>query len=91
MSIFPVLCSLPSSTLGWETSSYNGSNVNAQFLFGLKVTRGTDSTKINRPGHNIRMHWTNFRQPTAHVQHNIFGKTSIEACSPDLYASFGTF
>ena len=28
----------------------------------------TDSTKINRPGHNIRMYWTNFRQPTAHAQ-----------------------
>ena len=35
----------------------------------------TDSTKINRPGHNIRMYWTNFRQPTAHVQQNIFRKT----------------
>ena len=28
---------------------------------------GTAATKINRPGHNIRMYWTNFRQPTAHV------------------------
>ena len=28
----------------------------------------TDSTKINRPGHNIRMYWMNFQQPTAHVQ-----------------------
>ena len=28
----------------------------------------TDSTKINRPGHNIRMYWTNFRQPIAHVR-----------------------
>ena len=51
----------------------------------------TDSTKINRPGHNIHMYWTNFRQPTAHVQQNIFGKTLIEVSSLHLYASFGTF
>ena len=55
------------------------------------VVRGTDSTKINRPGHNKRMYWTNFWQPTAHVQQNIFEKTLIEAYSPHLYASFGTF
>ena len=51
----------------------------------------TDSTKINRPEHNIGMYWTNFRQPTAHVQQNILGKTLIEVCSLHLYASFGTF
>ena len=51
----------------------------------------TDSTKINRPGYNIRMYWTNFRQPTAHAQQNIFGKTLIEVRSLHLYASFGTF
>ena len=51
----------------------------------------TDSTKINRPGHSIHMYWTNFRQPTAHVQKIIFWKTSTEVCSPHLYASFGTF
>ena len=51
----------------------------------------TDLTKINRPGYNIRIYWTNFRQPTAHVQQNIFGKTLTEVCSPHLYASFGTF
>ena len=56
-----------------------------------KAAKGTDSTKINRPGHNIRMYRTNFRQPTAHVQQNIFGKTLIEVRSPHLYASFGTF
>ena len=37
------------------------------------------------------MYWTNFRQPTAHVQQNIFGKILIGDCSPHLYASFGTF
>ena len=37
------------------------------------------------------MYWTNFWQPTAHVQQNIFEKTLIEACAPRLYASFGTF
>ena len=34
------------------------------------------------------MYWTNFRQPIAHVQQNIFGKTLIKVCSPHLYASF---
>ena len=48
----------------------------------------TDSTKINRPGHNICMYWTNFWQSTAHVKQNIFEKTSY---SPNLYASFATF
>ena len=28
----------------------------------------TDLIKNNRPGHNIRMYWTNFWQPTVHVQ-----------------------
>ena len=51
----------------------------------------TDSTKINRPGHNIRMYWTNFRQPTAHVQLNIFGKTPVEDSIPHLYASIRFF
>ena len=37
------------------------------------------------------MYWTNFRQPTAHVQQNIFGKIPIKACSTHFYASFGTF
>ena len=60
-------------------------------LFRKVYHCATDSTKINRPGHNIRMYWTNFRQPTAHVKQNIFGKTSIEACSSHLYAFFGTF
>ena len=57
----------------------------------MKWPQVTDSTKINRPAYSIRMYWTNFRQPTAHVQQNIFGKTLIEVCSPHLYASFGTF
>ena len=51
----------------------------------------TDSTKINRPGHNIRMYWANFRQPTAHLQQDAFGKTLIEVGSLHVYASFGTF
>ena len=57
----------------------------------LVVLKETDSTKINRPDHNIRMYGTNFWHPTAHVQQNIFGKTLIKFCSPNLYASFGTF
>ena len=38
----------------------------------------TDSTKINRPGHNIRMYWTIFWHPTVHVKQNIFEKTLLE-------------
>ena len=46
----------------------------------------------NKPsGDNIRMYRTNFRQPTAYVQKNIFGKSPIKVCTPHLYASFGTF
>ena len=48
----------------------------------------TDLTKINRPVHNKHMHWTNFRQPTDHVQQNIFAKTPIEVCSPHLLRFF---
>ena len=55
------------------------------------IGKDTDSTKINRPGHNIRMYWTNFWQLTIHIQQNIFEKTLIEVGSPHLYASFGTF
>ena len=40
---------------------------------------------------SIRMYFTNFWQPTVHVQQNIFEKTLIKACSPHLYASFCTF
>ena len=59
--------------------------------FVCKVCKATDSTKINRPGPNIRMYWTNFRQPTAHLQQDIFEKILIEVGSLHLYASFGTF
>ena len=37
------------------------------------------------------MYWTNFRQPTAYVQQDTFGKTLIEVGNLHLYASFGTF
>ena len=57
----------------------------------LWIQNGTAAIKINRPGHNICMYWTNFWQPTVHVQQNIFKKTLIEVGSPHLYASFGTF
>ena len=60
-------------------------------FFSKWVSLSTDPTKINRPGHSIRMYRTNFRQPTAHVQQHIFGKTPIEVWSPHLYASFGIF
>ena len=51
----------------------------------------TDSTKINRPGYNIRTYWANFWQTTVHVQENVFEKTHIEVYSPHLYSSFGSF
>ena len=51
----------------------------------------TNSAKINCLGHNIRMYWTNFWQPTVYVQPNMFEKTLIEVGSPHLCASFGTF
>ena len=68
---------------------YHQYNVN-DFLWALYSNQSTDSTKINRPVYSVRMYWTNFRQPNAHVQQNIFGKTLIELCIPHLYASFGT-
>ena len=37
------------------------------------------------------MYWTNFWQPTVHVQQNICEKTLIEVGRAHLYASFGTF
>ena len=40
---------------------------NCHILHSNWVSELTDSTKINRQGHNIRMYWTNFRQPTVHV------------------------
>ena len=62
-----------------------------QHTINISVKCDTDSTKINHPVYSIRMYWTNFRQPTAHVQQNIFGKTLIKVCIPHLYASFGNF
>ena len=60
------------------------------FVMNEYERMNTDSTKINRPGHNIHMYWSNFWQPTAHLQQNIFGKTPIEVCSPHLSTFFGT-
>ena len=62
----------------------------AFFRFFLQRNMNTDSTKIYRPEHNIRMYWTNFRQPTAHVQQIFVAITPIEVCIPHLYASFAT-
>ena len=46
-----------------------------KFTMSAMPLVSTDSTKINRPGHNIRIYWTNFWQPTVHVDQNIFEKT----------------
>ena len=59
--------------------------------FFILWKRFTDSIKINRPGHSIRMYWPNVWQPTVHAQQNIFEKTLMEAGSSHFYASFGTF
>ena len=37
------------------------------------------------------MYWTNFWQPTVHLQQNIFDKNILEVGTSNLYASFGTF
>ena len=52
----------------------------------------TDSTKINCPMHNIHMYWTNFWQPTDHVN-KIFLKNSYRSwkLTSHLYLIFGTF
>ena len=70
----------------FKSHSFNGIN-----MFYVIHLHFTAATKINRPGHNIRMYWTSFWQPTVHVQKTFLKKTLIEVCSPHLYASFETF
>ena len=41
--------------------------------------------------YSILMYWTNFWQPTIHVQQNICEKTLIKVGSSHLHASFGSF
>ena len=65
--------------------------VDGDNLWQTLKTLCTIPFKIKHPVHNIRMQWTNFWQPTIHVQQNIFEMTHTEVCSPHLYASFGTF
>ena len=66
-------------------------------LFFFAATPNTDSIKINRPGHNIRITYvlneflTADQRPTIRVQQNIFEKKLIKGGSSHLYASFGTF
>ena len=47
--------------------------------------------KSMNPSYNIHMYWRNFCQPTNCVKQNIFEKLSNDICSPNIYASFGTF
>ena len=63
--------------------------VNLDLFYLVPFT--TDSIKINRPGHSIRMYWTNFWRPTIHVQQKVFEKPYIVHCITHLYTSFGTF
>ena len=58
LGILPIFCSI---------SNYSKSMFESR-------TQYTDSTKINRPGYNIRMYWINFWQPSVHIQKNIFEK-----------------
>ena len=41
-------------------------------VLNVVFSGNTDSIKINRPDHNICMYWTNFWQPTAHLQQKFF-------------------
>ena len=41
---------------------------------GLWYNPKIEVYKTNRPDHNIHVNWTNFWQPTTHVQQNIFEK-----------------
>ena len=70
-------------------------------LFDVKMTKqiwmtynasqNHESTLLRSTYIKLHMYWMNFWLPTVHVQQNIFEKILIEACSPHLYASFGTF
>ena len=66
-----VLNGTVNSRLTWPVESKVKRKYSKHALKRLQNTGPTDSTKINRPGHNILMYWTNFWQPTAHVQNNI--------------------
>ena len=57
-------------------------------IFSLDHTENTDSTNENSPRHSIRMYWTNFQQPTAPVNQNIFEKILIEVCCLHLTILF---
>ena len=86
LAFYTVRCSLI------QINKYNTSKSSTKhFNHIAQLNCVTDSTKINRPGHSIRMYWTIFWQPTAHVHQNIFGKTPTKVCSPHLYPSFYTF
>ena len=69
-------------------------------LLGFSMLAQVISTRISQPSlprKNMNLHysiclfWTNFWQPTVHVQKNIFEKTFIEVGSSYLFTSFGTF
>ena len=51
----------------------------------------TETRKNMNLPYSTFMYWTNFWQPTVHIQQNIFEKTLIEVGSSHLYPSFGTF
>ena len=51
----------------------------------------TETHRNKNLPYSIRMYWTNFWQPTVHVEQNIFEKTPIKVNSSHHYASFGTF
>ena len=51
-----------------STTKYNKSDQDHSLNHDqIRAQPSTDSTKINRPGHNIRMYWTNSRQPTHYL------------------------
>ena len=50
----------------------------------------TETRRNKNLPYSIRMYWTNFWQPTVHVEQNILEKNLIVVGSSHLYASFGT-
>ena len=58
---------------------------------GTFNTECTVQNKTSGTYSNILIKRTNFRQPTVHVQQNIFDITVLEVCSTHLNVSFGTF
>ena len=56
----------------------------------LIFTFTVENTSMN-PKYFIHMYWTNFCRLTVNFYENTFEKLRRKICSPNIYASFGTF